>query len=88
MIRVQNLETKEEHDCYKLTPKNLDEIAEWCGGRVDIDVISNRTVVIVPTRIYPIRAYPGDYILKRERPRGGEFFLKDATMFGLFFEEL
>ena len=87
-LKVQHLETKEIHEAYQLTDKNLNTVAAWCAGDISNDPIRNKNVVVVPTRIYPIRAFPGDYIIKRDRPKGPEFFLKDEKMFELFFEEV
>ena len=87
-LRVQHLETKEIHEAYQITEKNLKTVAAWCAGDISNDPIRNKNVVVVPTRIYPIRAFPGDYVVKRDRPKGPEFFLKDAKMFELFFEEV
>lgn len=84
-LKVQHLETKEIHEAYQLTDKNLNTVAAWCSGDISKDPIRNKNVVVVPTRIYPIRAFPGDYVIKRDRPKGPEFFLKDEKMFELFF---
>ena len=88
MIRVRQVETDEEFEAYIVSKKNLEEVAAWCNGTNSVDAMTKKDIVIVPTRIYPIRAYIGDVVLRRDRPKGPEFFMKDMTMFNLFFEEV
>jgi hypothetical protein len=76
-------------EAIQLTPSNVQEVAEWCGGMVveEIDPQDNSKLVAlnIPTLEGPVRASENDFVIKGS---GGQFSTMHPNAFDRRFEVL